>query len=138
MTTGTDKAAINDARALLDALLASDWRDVHVTSGGTEIFIARAGGGANPMRASAEPVVSVSGEAGMTSTVAAPHVATLVSVAQIGADLTQGDIAATIEVLGEEESILAPVSGRVAMVHVEKGGLIEFNMPILEIAASVK
>ena len=137
MTTGTDKAAINDARALLDALLASDWRDVHVTSGGTEIFIARAGGGANPMRASAEPVVSVSGEAGMTSTVA-PHVATLVSVAQIGADLTQGDIAATIEVLGEEETILAPVSGRVAMVHVEKGGLIEFNMPILEIAASVK
>ena len=138
MTTGTDKAAINDARALLDALLASDWRDVHVTSGGTEIFIARAGGGANPMRASAEPVVSVSGEAGMTSTVAAPHVATLVSVAQIGADLTQGDIAATIEVLGEEETILAAVSGRVAMVHVEKGGLIEFNMPILEIAASVK
>lgn len=138
MTTGTDKAAINDARALLDALLASDWRDVHVTSGGTEIFIARAGGGANPMRASAEPVVSVSGETGMTSTVAAPHVATLVSVAQIGADLTQGDMAATIEVLGEEETILAPVSGRVAIVHVEKGGLIEFNMPILEIAASVK
>lgn len=138
MTTETNTAAINDARALLDALLASDWRDLHVTSGGTEIFIARAGGGANPMRASAEPVVSAVKEAGTTSTVMAPHVATLVSVAQIGADLTQGDIAATIEVLGEEETVLAPVSGRVAMVHVEQGGLLEFKMPILEIAASVE
>lgn len=137
MTTGTNKAAIDDARALLDALLASDWRDLHVTSGGTEIFIARPGGGANPMRASAEPVESAVSEAGTTA-ITAPHVATLVSTAQIGANLSQGEIAATIEVLGEEETVLAPVAGRVAMVHVEPGALLEFKMPILEIAASVK
>jgi len=136
MTTGTDKAAINDARALLDALLASDWGDVHVTSGGTEIFIARAAGGANPMRTSSEPAVEALRGGGTTSTVTAPHVATLVSVVPIGSNVTQGERVATIEVLNEEEMVLAPVSGRVSVVHAEQGRLLEFKTPILDIVAS--
>ena len=136
MTDVSIKAAIDDARALLDALLASDWRDIHVETGGTEIFIAREGGGANPMRASPEPAGEVSRKDKTTLTVTAPHVATLVSVAAIGSVVTQGDTVATIVVLDEQEAVPAPVSGRVATVHVEEGALIEFKTPILDIVAS--
>lgn len=136
MTTDSNKAAINDARALLDALLANDWCDVHVSTGGTEIFIARERGRVNPMPATAASCARDSGEGETISAVSAPHVATLVSVVPVGSVVAQGEIVARIAVLDEEEGLPAPVSGRVAMVHVEVGVLLEFKMPILDIGAS--
>lgn len=129
--------AITDARALLDTLLSSGWQEVHVVSGETEIFIARAGGGINPMRnlvLSAEPGISVATEDVTEICVTAQHVATLVDIVSVGTDLQAGDRVATIRILDVEEAIPAPVAGRISGLSVNVGALIEYGMPIFSIA----
>lgn len=135
MSESFNKAAIDNARALLATLLESGWSELHVVSGETKIFIARDGGRANPMReapaASAEPAV-----AGAMTTVTAPHVATLVSAAAPGSSIEKGAVIATIAVLDEEEPVLAPVSGRVLAVHADPGALVEFKTPLVDLEES--
>ncbi|ASY44098.1 hypothetical protein CJD35_06260 [Sphingobium xenophagum] len=129
--------AITDARALLDTLVSSDWQELHVVSGETEIFIARAGGGFNPMRlgaAVADAELTAAPAAGPETSVTAQHVATLVQVLPVGTDLKEGDILATIRVLDTEEAIPAPVAGRIASLSADVGSLVEYGMPILSIA----
>lgn len=129
MTKGPIAAAIDDARALLDALLANDWRDAHVAVGDTEIFIARAGGRPNPMVAA--PVPAPAHAAARGQAVTAPHVATLVSTAPLGASVDTGQAVATIRVLGDETAVLAPFAGRIAALSAAPGALLEFGMPIV-------
>ncbi|MGK2910986.1 MAG: hypothetical protein ACSLE1_14470 [Sphingobium sp.] len=129
--------AIADARALLDTLMSSGWQELHVVSGETEIFIARADGGFNPMRvgtAAAEPELPVVPANAPVTSVTAQHVATLVHALPIGTDLQAGDPVATIRVLEVEEVIPAPVAGRITSHSAEVGALIEYGMRILGIA----
>jgi len=145
MTNVTDTAdgAINDARALLQTLMASDWREVHVRSGGTEIFIARDGGGSNPMRepapvAPAAPTASPAGAGqagtGSDTVVTAPHVATVVETLPIGTTVTVGQTVATLRVLDDTETVEAPVAGTITAVSAAVGDLLDFKVPILSIA----
>lgn len=134
--TANDRA-ITDARALLDTLVSSAWQELHVVSGETEIFIARAGGGINPMRVLAAPVepdLPVTPLDGAETCVMAQHVATLVDILPVGTDLQVGERVATIRVLDVEETIPAPVSGRIVSLSVDVGALIEYGTPILSIA----
>lgn len=131
------EAAIDDARALIDALLEHGWHELHVANGETEIFIARDGGRANPMRAGSsvqadEPAAA----AAQLESVAAPHVATVAWLAQVGAPIAFGDLIARIEVLGDSEDVLAPSAGQVAEVIAEVGGLVEYGDILLRIAVS--
>ena len=124
--------AVEDARALLDTLLASAWTELHVASGGTEIFVAMAGGRENPMRAAAEPAVTVSAaEPAIVVEVPAPHVATLVSVEAEGASVAAGARVATLRVLDEEKELLAPVAGRVVRGLAKPGDLVEVGQPVV-------
>jgi acetyl-CoA carboxylase biotin carboxyl carrier protein len=136
------QAAIDDARTLLDTLLASDWHDIHVVSAETEIFIARDGGRANPMRRSeiaANPPASelpdVSDE---SQVVTAPHVATVVDVLPIGTQVESGARLATIRVLDGEEDVPAPQSGTVIAIHAPSGALVEFKAPIVSLRAGAR
>ena len=135
MTDNTDptRAAIQDARALLDAMLSHEWQEVHVISGGTEIFIARAGGRANPMRVPpVDPApVAVAPPQGENIQIKAPHVATLVSFAPLGHHVSAGDTIAVLQVLDEEIPLLATGDGMVDSVSVKAGNLVEYDMPIL-------
>jgi biotin carboxyl carrier protein len=134
--------AIDDARTLLDTLLASDWQDIHVVSGDTEIFIARDGGRSNPMRlapaadtaaiAVVEPAAPVTGN---DATVTAPHVATIVSLPTVGSHIESGAALATIRVLDADDIVAAPQSGTVTVLHAAVGDLIEFKAPILSLGA---
>ncbi len=128
--------AITDARALLDTLLTSDWQDMHVLSGGTEIFIARTGGRANPMRSASEPLAppSPAPVAAPETPITAQHVATLVDIAPVGTVVQAGQKVATIRVLDEEEALLAPVAGHITDSAAAEGALIEYGMTILRIA----
>lgn len=128
--------AITDARALLDTLLTSDWQDMHVMSGDTEIFIARTGGRANPMRSASEPPAqpSPAPAAGPETPMTAQHVATLVDVVPVGTVVQAGQKVATIRVLDEEEALIAPVAGHVTGSIPAEGALIEYGMTILRIA----
>lgn len=136
----TLQAAIDDARTLLDTLLASGWQDIHVVSGGTEIFIARDAGRANPMRSEsiAAPVVDAAtpNASGEDQLVTAPHVATIVDVLPVGTEVEIGGRLATIRVLDAEEDLPAPQSGTVTAIHAPIGALVEFKAPILSLGAS--
>lgn len=122
------RKAINDARALLDALLASDCHDIHVRSGDTEIFIAREGGRSNPMLSA--PVASSAATSAYERTVTAPHVATVVSIAAGGTRLSAGDRLAVLDLLGEEVQVLAATAGVVGRHLADAGDLVEHDMPL--------
>jgi len=134
--TAIDRA-ITDARALLDTLVSSAWQELHVVSGETEIFIARAGGGINPMRvphASVNAAVPVSPVSGLEICVMAQHVATLIDMVPVGTYLQAGEPVATIRILDVEATIAAPVAGCIVSLSAEIGALIEYGTPILSIA----
>lgn len=135
MTAETDPSleAITDARALLDALLANDWREVHTRSGGVEIFIARDGGAPNPMREAVSPPPSHVAR-GPEQVVAAPHVATLDEVLPVGSAVTAGQTVATLRVLDERHPVAAPVAGTITRLDVAAGDLLDYKAPILSIA----
>lgn len=127
--------AIADARALLDTLLSSGWQDMHVVSGGTEIFLARNGGGANPMRAAALHVAAPDTLAtGPETAVKAPHVATLVDVLAVGTRVEAGQKVATLHVLDAEQAVEAPVSGIVVRLDAAAGDLLDYGAALLQIA----
>ena len=139
MATDPLATAIDDARALLDTLLASDWNDVHVVAGGTEIFIARRSGRANPLLAGGETAAAAAPEQRATAReeVRAPHVATLVEVVPVGTPVAAGDRVAVLRVLDDEQPLTAAVAGTVGATPAAPGALLDYGAPVvvLEIAA---
>lgn len=141
MTADKDPAvqAINDARALLGTLLSSDWLELHVVSGDTEIFLARVGAGVNPMREAAAPVGYARADApvgGGETVMTAPHVATLVDILPAGTVVAAGQKVATLRVLDDREDVEAAVAGTVIRVGAAAGELVEYGAPLLSIAGA--
>lgn len=125
-------AAIDDLRALMGSFLEGDWAETHVIDARGEIFIARAGGGPNPLLGElcedAYETADAGADPGVTGAlrdIAAPHVATLVSVLAAGAPVAAGEELARFSVLDEAESFLSPAAGVVAEVCVAPGVLVE-------------
>lgn len=131
-------AAINDARALLDTLLTSGWQQLHVASGDMEIFLARDGGGTNPMRtvAPAPSVAAPAAQAGPETAVPVPHVATLEQALAVGTQVIAGQTVATVSVLDEQEDITATVTGTIVRMDAVPGALLEYGATLLSIAAA--
>lgn len=130
--------AVDDARALLDALLSSGWKDLHVLSGGTEIFIAREGGRPNPMREASVFVPVPAAEPPQEQLVTAPHVGTVVDVRALGTMIAAGDPVATIRVLEQEETITAQAAGAVIAIHAAIGALVEYKTPVLSLSGAAQ
>lgn len=143
MTTERDEVAqaVNDARALMDTLQASDWLEVHVVSGGTEIFLGKAGAKANPMRTAAPVAVPAPAMApaakGAVKALLLPHVATLVEALPVNSSVSAGQRVATIRVLDETEELTAPASGTICAVNAEPGALLEYGITLLSIEEAV-
>lgn len=144
MTTVKDPAtlAIDDARALLDTLLSSGAQQIHLASGGTEIFIARAGAPASPMRmavparapaAVPTPVPAAATISAVDVELRLPHVATLVSVLPVGTAVTAGQVVASIHVLDEPEDLTAPTSGTIVSVAAAAGALLDYGAVLMTI-----
>lgn len=125
--------AINDARALLSTLISSEWQELHVVSGDTEIFVARHGAGANPMRAAQASDAVEAPAAGPELQMKAPHVATVIAALPVGTSVSAGQKVATLRVLDEEEDVLSPVSGTIVRIDAEGGALVEYDDPLLSI-----
>jgi biotin carboxyl carrier protein len=128
-------AAIDDARSFLDAMLQSDWQELHIARDDFELFIAREGGGPNPMFAQTDaPEAPAPMPAGKVTAITAPHVATIAWVAQAGANVAAGEAVARISVLDEEVELKADKAGRITSAEMQPGQLAEFGMTILQIA----
>ncbi|MGE4303207.1 MAG: hypothetical protein AB7E24_04135 [Novosphingobium sp.] len=129
--------AITDARALLDTLLSSGWQELHLVSGNTEIFLARNGGGLNPMRAcgpvTGDVPLPASTDDRPETVVKAPHVATLVDALPAGTAVIAGQKVATLRVLDESEAIEAPVSGTISGHGAAAGDLVDYGAPLVSI-----
>lgn len=137
--------AINDTRALLDALSANGLRETHVRSDEIEIFIARDGGGSNPMRLVPAPTADTTPQPGpeIAPTVVArgpdivmtaPHVATLEDVLAVGAVVVMGQKIGSLRVLDELLPIEAAVAGTITGLTATPGVLLDYKAPILTIA----
>lgn len=125
-------AAIDDLRALMGSFLEGDWTETHVIDARGEIFIAREGGGSNPLLGEdyeeAYEGADEGADAGVTGAlrdIAAPHVATLVSTLAVGDRIAAGAELARLSVLDEAEPFLSPAVGVVAEVCVAPGALVE-------------
>ncbi|MGH6650931.1 MAG: biotin/lipoyl-containing protein [Sphingopyxis sp.] len=119
-------AAIDDLRALMTSFLDSDWSEAHVIDARGEIFIAREGGGPNPLldEVGGYEAADVPA-AGALRDLAAPHVATLVSILAPGDRVAAGAELARLSVLDEEQPFLSSAAGEVAEVCVSAGALVE-------------
>jgi acetyl-CoA carboxylase biotin carboxyl carrier protein len=141
MTRDRDDAekAVQDARALLKAMKSGDWQELHLVSGDTEIFVARSGGGANPMISPPQqgPVAATAAVQPAPDTetiIAAPHVATLVDLLDVGSRVAAGEKVATLHVLDDAQDVEAPVAGVIASHKAQPGILVEYGDELLMIA----
>ncbi len=130
--------ALNTARALIRILTASPYAELHLRREGFEIFLARKEGGRNPMRRPAEPPPLAAApeealQAPEAKTLSAPHAASLIWTAPLGAALQAGETAARLELLGEEIEIRAQEAGRVTQICAAPGDLLDHAAPVLRI-----
>ena len=133
------EAAVDDLRALMTSFLEGDWAETHVIDARGEIFIARDGGGPNPLLGkiadgydAPDRTVDVP-TSGALQDLVAPHVATLVSIVARGAQVTAGAELARLSVLDEEEAFLAPSNGEVAEVCAAAGALVEHGTILIRL-----
>ena len=136
------EAAVDDLRALMRSFLDGDWSETHVIEARGEIFIAREGGGPNPLLgeiADGSDRADYPGSAPASVVlrdIAAPHVATLVSIVAAGEQVAAGAELARLSVLDEEETLLAPVAGEVAEVFAALGALVEHGTTLIRLRES--
>lgn len=124
-------AMVENARALLRLMEKSPWRDIHVRTRDGMLFIAKEGGAANPMRTPAPERCS-----GPRIEVAAPHLASVVSILPVGSRVVAGDPVGRLELLGETIEIAAPEAGVVEAVFVQEGELVEYEAPLARIVGA--
>ena len=123
-------SAISDLRGLLAIVERSDWREFYLRTGDWAVFMARPGGGRDPMLSGEEQVAD-----SPTATVTAPHVATFFSALPVGSEIEAGGVLVRVELLGEMIDVVSDDAGRVTAVLVEPGTLVEFGQPLVEIAS---
>lgn len=131
---------ITTTRALLRMFEQSGYGDLHVRIGDYALFVARTGGRADPLRivvpeqrsavAATAPVLPKSAA---SSTISAPHIATMLSAIPVGSAIQVGDHVARIALLGEAIDLTADHAGIVEAVMAQPGALLEYGAPIVTI-----
>jgi acetyl-CoA carboxylase biotin carboxyl carrier protein len=119
---------LENVRALLAAFARSPWRDLHLRTELAEVFIAKTNGGANPM-------VAQQADQHNVKTVRAPHIASMLSVLPNGTKIAAGDVVATIELLGAPIEIVSADAGTILSAEGFPGGLVEYDQPLVTLAA---
>jgi biotin carboxyl carrier protein len=132
---------VTDTRALLRLFRQSGYGDFHLRSGDFEMFVARPGGGANPLRAVAAveavpPSQTAVPSAATERLVSAPHIASFVSALPVGSAVAAGDAVARIELLGEPIDLVAEGPGMVTEVMAQPGALVEYAAPLVRLLAA--
>lgn len=133
------RSLVNDARVLLGQLQRSQWGELHLRTPQGEIFIARHGGGPNPMRRGTTKAVAAAEDAGAASMVAAghvvraPHVGTVLAVLPAQARVEADGVVCRLSVLGEVIVVSSPHAGVVGEVFAADGALVEYESSLCTI-----
>ncbi len=125
-------SAISDLRGLLAIVERSDWREFYLRTGDWTVFMARPGGGPDPMMSGGEEPVAY----GPTTAITAPHIATFLSALPVASEIEVGGVLAQIELLGETIDVVSDQAGVVTALLVEPGVLVEYGQPLVEIATA--
>jgi acetyl-CoA carboxylase biotin carboxyl carrier protein len=120
------EARFREAVSFFATFAESRWKACHVRTGEMEIFIARDRTTPNPMTDKAPVVV-----AEQSSALRAPHIGTLVTLAEIGTLLAPGQAYARLELLGETIDLTTEKGGRVASHLLPIGTLAEYDQPLV-------
>jgi biotin carboxyl carrier protein len=134
---------IATTRALLRMFEQSGYGDLHVRVGDYALFVARTGGRVNPLRVAVpEKPITVAATAAVlpkpaaSSTISAPHIATMLSAIPVGSAILAGDHVARIVLLGEAIDLTAEHAGLVEAIIAQPGALLEYGAPIVTILSA--
>lgn len=119
----------DDASAFFALFRQSPWKSCHLKIADMEIFVARDSGMSSPEGAADAALQEIA-----TATLRAPHLGTLVALADIGARLAAGQSYARLELLGEIVDLLADMDGLVLEQLQPLGTLIEYDQPLLSLS----
>ena len=126
--------AITEIRALLLQFEKSRLKDFYLRTGEWCVFMARPGGGANPMAASTPAEVPAATV--QTQPILAPHLGLFEPVYAAGDEVAQGAVVGRLDVLGRKTDVLADHAGKIASVNFAANDLVEYGEPLVEIAAA--
>ena len=125
---------IREMRAMILQFEHSPLKDLYFRRGDWAVFLARPGGGANPMLAAdddaAAPIVAA--VAAPRVLLSAPHLGLFEPACAAGDTVAAGALLGTIDVLGRRTDVLAQVSGRIAEVLVAANDLVEYGAALIE------
>ena len=127
MTGSRDTLA--EAVGLVAAFERSDWLDLDLRCGTLCVRLSRRAGG-SPSDVQADDL--------KLTTVRAPHLGTVRSVAPLGQDLALGDVCVVLDLLGEAVEVCVPAAGHVAQVQVNAGDLVDYDQPLLTLADGIR
>jgi hypothetical protein len=116
---------LSDAEILFELAREQGCVSLHVRTAALEMFVAFQPGARNPMT-----TAMTSAPPAETGIWTAPHLATLLEIAEIGPPLAAGDTFARLDLLGEEIALKADRAAVVARHLVAPGTLLEFDAPI--------
>lgn len=123
---------ISEIRALLLQFEKSRLKDFYLRTGEWRVFMARPGGGANPMVAAPEAVVLEAPGLDVT----APHLGLFEPACAAGDAVDHGALIGRIDVLGRKTDVLADRAGRIAAVNFAANDLVEYGETLAVIAAA--
>ena len=130
--------SLSDVRALMDTFVSQGWQSAVIRVGDSEFLFSR-----DALLERALPVAAdhpaLAAEPGAAPTklqsIVAPHVATLMEIAEVGSLVTKGEVVAVLSVLEERVEIFATASGGVLGHKAEPGALVEYGQILAELTA---
>jgi acetyl/propionyl-CoA carboxylase alpha subunit len=127
---------IRDIRAMLLQFERSPLKDLYFRSADWALFLARPGGGANPLLGLAtadegQPIAAIE-----TRVTHAPHLGLFEPRCAVGDAVAIGDVLGLLDVLGRKTEVVSTAVGRVSAVCVAANDLVEFGDWLVEIEAA--
>lgn len=122
---------LNEARAMLLQFAKSPLKDLYLRTDAVTMFMARAQGGANPMRGAKDAPLAA---ASPTVPVVAPHLGLFMPSVSVGDHVSAGGVLGTLDVLGRQTDVVSDGAGVVAAIHFAANDLVEFGETLVDVA----
>lgn len=127
---------LHEVRALLLQFERSTLKDLYFRSGDWAVFMARPGGGANPMLGAAPVAGEAARAPAVVEATTAPHLGLFEPRCAVGDAVEAGAVVAVLDVLGRKTDVAAKVAGRVRALGAARDALVEYGQVLVELEAA--
>lgn len=125
---------MDDIRALFRQFRHSNWRSMHVVTGGYDLFFSRDAATQNPAEHYLSPDAA-DAQTRPSIALKAPHLGTVVALAPPGTQIEAQGVYGRLQVLDQEEDLVSAHAGRVVERRAEPGALVEFDEVLILLEA---